>query len=192
VRIVAGRFKGAALAAPKSQETRPTSDRLRETIFNILSHGLGVDLDGFRVLDLFAGTGALGFEAISRGARHCTFIEEAAEARGVIRRNMETFGLNGAAKILRRDAARLGMPGTIEPFDLLFADPPYDTGLGEKALASAAAGGWLKPGAICILEDRASVALDIPDEFTEVDRRYVGDSQVVFLSYGSNAVPDDQ
>jgi 16S rRNA (guanine966-N2)-methyltransferase len=192
VRIVAGRFKGAVLATPKSHGTRPTSDRLRETIFNILSHGLDVDLDGVRVLDLFAGTGALGFEAISRGARHCTFIEEAAEARGVIRRNMETLGLNGAAKILRRDAARLGMPGTIEPFDLLFADPPYDRGLGEKALVSAAAGGWLKPGAICILEERASADPDIPDEFTEVDRRAVGDSQVVFLSFGSDAALDDQ
>jgi 16S rRNA (guanine966-N2)-methyltransferase len=192
VRIVAGRFKGAVLAAPKSQGTRPTSDRLRETIFNILSHGLDVDLDGIRVLDLFAGTGALGFEAISRGARHCTFIEEAAEARGVIRRNMETLGLNGAAKILRRDAARLGMPGTIEPFDLLFADPPYDKGLGEKALVSASVGGWLKPGAICILEERASADTDISDEFTEVDRRAVGDSQVVFLSFGSDAGLDDQ
>ncbi|POF34690.1 16S rRNA (guanine(966)-N(2))-methyltransferase RsmD [Roseibium marinum] len=183
MRIVAGRFRGAALAAPKSQATRPTSDRLRETIFNILTHGLEVDLDGIRVLDLFAGTGALGFEAISRGARHCTFIEEGTQARGVIRRNMEDLGLNGAAKIFRRDAARLGSAGNIEPFDLLFADPPYDKGLGEKALASAAAGGWLKPGTICVLEERASADIDIPEGFTECDRRQAGDSQVVFLSY---------
>ena len=139
MRVVAGRFKGAQLATPRSQATRPTSDRLRETVFNILAHGIGLDLDGIRVLDLFAGTGALGFEAISRGARHCTFIEDAAEARGVIRKNMEAFGLNGAAKILRRDATRMGDAGTIEPFDLVFADPPYGKGLGEKALASAAA-----------------------------------------------------
>ena len=185
MRIVSGRFKGAALAAPKSQGTRPTSDRLRETIFNILAHGLEVDLEGARVLDLFAGTGALGFEAISRGARHCTFIEEGAEARGVIRRNMETFGLNGVSKIFRRDATRLGAVGTIEPFDLVFADPPYDKGLGERALASAAAGGWLKPGATCVLEERASAEIEVPGGFSETDRRQAGDSQIVFLNVTS-------
>lgn len=183
MRIVAGRFKGAALAAPKTQDTRPTSDRLRETIFNILAHGLDVDLEGARVLDLFAGTGALGFEAISRGARHCTFIEEGAEARGIIRRNMEALGLNGAAKIFRRDATRLGSAGTIEPFDLLFADPPYDKKLGEKALASAAGGSWLKRGALCVLEERASAQIDVPEGFEELDRRQAGDSQVLFLKF---------
>jgi 16S rRNA (guanine966-N2)-methyltransferase len=183
VRIVAGRFRGSALAAPKSQETRPTSDRLRETVFNILAHGLDVDLEGVRVLDLFAGTGALGFEAISRGARHCTFIEEGTEARGVIRRNMETLGLNGVAKIFRRDATRLGAAGTIDPFDLVFADPPYGKGLGEKALSSAAAGGWLKPGAVCVLEERASADVEFPEGFDLLDRRIAGDSQVVFLKY---------
>ncbi|GAB4540900.1 MAG: 16S rRNA (guanine(966)-N(2))-methyltransferase RsmD [Roseibium sp.] len=183
MRIVAGRFRGAALAAPKSQGTRPTSDRLRETVFNILAHGLDAELEGARVLDLFAGTGALGFEAISRGARHCTFIEEGTEARGVIRRNMETLGLNGAAKIFRRDATRLGAAGTIEPFDLVFADPPYDKGLGEKALASAAAGGWLKPGAVCVLEERASADVEVPAGFGLLDRRVAGDSQVIFLKY---------
>ncbi|ASP36194.1 16S rRNA (guanine(966)-N(2))-methyltransferase RsmD [Labrenzia sp. VG12] len=183
MRIVAGRFKGTALAAPRSQGTRPTSDRLRETIFNILAHGLETDLDGARVLDLFAGTGALGFEAISRGANHCTFIEEGAEARGVIRRNMETLGLNGAAKIFRRDATRLGATGTIAPFDIVFADPPYDKGLGEKALVSAGAGGWLKPGAVCVLEERSSADIDQPDGFELLDRRQAGDSQVLFLRY---------
>ncbi|MEO9530691.1 16S rRNA (guanine(966)-N(2))-methyltransferase RsmD [Roseibium sp.] len=183
MRIVAGRFKGAALAAPKSQATRPTSDRLRETIFNILAHGLDVDLTGFRVLDLFAGTGALGFEAISRGARHGTFIEEGAEARGLIRSNMETLGLNGAAKIFRRDATKLGAAGTVEPFDMVFADPPYDRQLGEKALASAALGGWLKQDSICVLEERASVEIDVPDGFEVLDGRKAGDSQIVFLRF---------
>ena len=135
------------------------------------------------MLDLFAGTGALGFEAISRGAGHCTFIEEGAEARGVIRRNMETLGLNGAAKIFRRDATRLGATGTIAPFDIVFADPPYDKGLGEKALTSAASGGWLKPGAMCVLEERASADLDLPDAFELLDSRQAGDSQVAFLKY---------
>lgn len=183
MRIVAGRFRGAALAAPKTQATRPTSDRLRESMFNILAHGLELDLDGLRVLDLFAGTGALGFEAISRGARHCTFIEEGAEARGVIRRNMETLGLNGAAKIFRRDATRLGAVGTIEPFDLVFADPPYDKGLGEMALASAAEGGWIAPGAVCVLEERAGAVIETPAGFEITDTREAGDSQVVFLTF---------
>ncbi|NVK34449.1 MAG: 16S rRNA (guanine(966)-N(2))-methyltransferase RsmD [Rhodobacteraceae bacterium] len=184
MRIVAGRFKGTAIAAPRTQATRPTSDRLRETIFNILAHGLEVDLDGMRVLDLFAGSGALGFEAISRGARHCTFIEDGAEARGVIRSNMEALGLNGAAKIFRRDATKLGSSGNIEPFDLLFADPPYDKGMGEKALVSAREGGWLKPGALCLLEERASASIDLPNAFEILDQRTVGDSQILFIKNG--------
>lgn len=181
MRIIAGRFKGTALATPRSDATRPTSDRLRETIFNILAHGVGVDLDGVRVLDLFAGTGALGFEAVSRGARHVTFVEEAVEPRGLIRRNMETMGLNGVAKILRRDATKLGPAGTIEPFDLVFADPPYDKGLGELALASAQDGGWLAAGAICVLEERANAVIAIPQGFDLIDQRSAGDSQVLFL-----------
>ncbi|MTI00608.1 16S rRNA (guanine(966)-N(2))-methyltransferase RsmD [Roseibium sp. RKSG952] len=180
MRIVAGRFKGTAIAAPKTDKTRPTSDRLRETIFNILAHGLGVELEGARILDLFAGSGALGFEAVSRGARHATFIEETTAARGVIRQNLETLGLNGACKIFRRDATRLGSAGTIEPFDILFADPPYGKGLGEQALASALAGGWLKETAVCVLEERAGAAIELPQGFRELDRRSAGDSQVLF------------
>lgn len=183
MRIVAGRFKGKTLASPRSHGTRPTSDRLRETIFNILAHGIGFDTEDARVLDLFAGTGAFGFEAVSRGARHCTFIEEGAEARGVIRTNMEHLGLNGVAKIFRRDATRLGAVGTIDPFNLVFADPPYGKGLGEKALASAANGGWLLPGALCVVEENAAEAPEFPSGFSEVDRRQVGDSQVIFLEY---------
>lgn len=183
MRIVAGQFKGAAIVAPKTQDTRPTSDRLRETIFNILAHGLDFDLDGVRVLDLFAGSGALGFEAISRGARHCTFIEEGTEARGAIRRNMETLGLNGAAKIFRRDATRMGSAGTIEPFDLVFADPPYGKGMGETALGSAAAGNWLKPNALCVLEERADVTVELPEGFELVDDRKAGDSEVRFIRW---------
>ncbi|MXN66146.1 16S rRNA (guanine(966)-N(2))-methyltransferase RsmD [Stappia sp. GBMRC 2046] len=183
MRIVSGRFKGAAIAAPKGQATRPTSDRLRETIFNILAHGLDEadPVGDARVLDLFAGSGALGFEALSRGAKSCLFVEEAVEPRGVIRRNMEAMGLNGVSKIFRRDATKLGAAGTIEPFDLVFADPPYRKALGEKALASARDGGWLKPGAICVLEEDAKADIDMPAGFREIDRRTVGDSQVVFF-----------
>ncbi|MEO9904095.1 MAG: RsmD family RNA methyltransferase, partial [Nisaea sp.] len=157
------------------------SDRLRETIFNILAHGVETEVEGARVLDLFAGSGALGLEALGRGARHCTFIEEGAEARGVIRRNMEALGLNGVAKIFRRDATRLGDAGNIEPFDLLFADPPYGKGLADKALQTAGAGGWVKSGSVCVLEEHAGVDVSLPAGFEELDRRVVGDSQVLFL-----------
>ncbi len=185
MRIVAGRFKGKAIVAPETQATRPTSDRLRETVFNILMHGVANEDQGVvahaRVLDLFAGTGALGLEAMSRGAKFCVFIEDGVEARGVIRRNVEACALNGATKIFRRDATQLGEAGTIEPFSLVFLDPPYDKGLGEKALSSARKGGWLQPGAICVLEERASAHVTAPEGFSEIDSRTVGDSQVIFL-----------
>ena len=132
------------------------------------------------MLDLFAGTGALGIEAISRGAAHAVFVESGVEGRGLIRQNMENLGLNGVARILRRDATDLGPAGTIAPFDLVFLDPPYGKGLGERALASAAAGGWLKPGALCVLEERATAELAIPGDFEIVERREAGDSQLVF------------
>lgn len=183
MRIVAGQLKGAVIAAPKSEATRPTSDRLRESVFNILIHGLAVDLADKRVLDLFAGSGALGLEALSRGARQCTFIEEGVEARGVIRRNMEALGLNGVAKVFRRDATRLGAAGTIEPFDLVFADPPYGRGLGDRALESAAGGGWIAAGAICVLEERAGVEPTLPAAFDLLDQRKTGDSAVWFYRF---------
>lgn len=181
MRIVAGRYRGTAIEAPRGDGTRPTSDRLRETVFNVLAHAHADKLDGTRVLDLFAGTGALGLEAMSRGARHCLFIEEAAGARAAIRSNVEALGLNGATKLFRRDATQLGPVGTIEPFDLVFADPPYRKGLGEKALSSALAGGWLKADALILLEEDAKTEVEIPDGYEELDRRIVGDSQVLFL-----------
>ena len=181
MRIVAGRYRGKAIEAPRGDATRPTSDRLRETVFNVLAHAHADRLEGTRVLDLFAGSGALGLEALSRGARHCLFIEEAAGARAAIRSNVEAFGLNGATKLFRRDATQLGPVGTIEPFDLVFADPPYCKGLGEKALSSARAGGWLKPDALVLLEEDAKADVEIPDGYEELDRRVVGDSQVIFL-----------
>jgi 16S rRNA (guanine966-N2)-methyltransferase len=185
LRIVAGRFRGKAIEAPRGASTRPTSDRLRETLFNVLAHGYRDLLEDARVLDLFAGSGALGLEALSRGARHCLFIEEAAGARAAIRANVEALGLTGATKLFRRDATSLGPVGTIEPFDMVFADPPYRKGLGEAALASARAGGWLKPGALALLEEDAKAEIELPDGFEELDRRTVGDSQVIFLRSSS-------
>ncbi|MCW4115288.1 16S rRNA (guanine(966)-N(2))-methyltransferase RsmD [Aurantimonas sp. MSK8Z-1] len=184
MRIVAGEFRGRAIAAPATNAIRPTTDRTRETLFNILAHAGGVTLDGARVLDLFSGTGALGLEALSRGGRFCLFVEEGVEARGLLRTNIESFGLQGRTKIFRRDATSLGAVGTMEPFDLLFADPPYGKGLGEAALTSAAAGGWLVPGAVCIVEEAASAAFPHPDGFTLSDERSIGETVLRFLRFG--------
>lgn len=179
MRIVAGRFKGKSLDAPKGLNTRPTTDRVREALFNVLTHGAPqVAFDGARVLDLFAGSGALGLEAVSRGARYCLFIEDDAGARGTIRRNVESLGLTGASKIWRRDAARLGSVGTMSPFDLVFCDPPYGTGLGGRALQSALDGGWLTPDAIVVSEERAGEPPDWPQGLVEMDRRRYGDTEI--------------
>jgi 16S rRNA (guanine966-N2)-methyltransferase len=180
MRIVAGKFKGARIDAPKGLATRPTSDRVREALFNVLEHGSPhVDFDGARVLDLFAGSGALGLEACSRGARFCLFVEDSAEARGAIRRNVEALHLTGVTKIWRRDATRLGDAGTLAPFDLIFLDPPYAKGLGAEALAAAVAGGWVADGAIAALEERADAEVALPPEFQELEVRRYGDTKIV-------------
>jgi 16S rRNA (guanine966-N2)-methyltransferase len=182
VRIVGGRLRGRPLAGPRSQAIRPTSDRLRETLFNILQHAYGLPQAETRVLDLFAGTGALGLEAISRGAASALFVETSVEGRGIIRSNIEALGLTGVTRILRRDATELGRVGTIPPFDLVLCDPPYGKGLGEKALAAAAAGGWLKPGTLCVLEERANADVHLPEGFKALQRREASDSQIVIAS----------
>ena len=181
MRIVAGRFRGAALATPKGQDIRPTSDRVRESVFNILTHGLGTEIEGARVLDLFAGTGALGLEAVSRGAGFALFVEESAEARGLIRRNSEALGVMGTTRIYRRDATKLGEIGTLAPFGLVFADPPYGRRLGEASLAAAAAGGWLLPGATVVLEESAQAEFTVPEGFALCDQRLYGGSAIYFL-----------
>src|SRR5688572_33512066 len=130
MRIVAGRFRGASLATPKGQDIRPTSDRVREAAFNILAHGLEADIAGARVLDLFAGTGAFGLEALSRGAAFALFVEDDLAARSAIRTNAERLGVLGRTRIFRRDATDLGPIGNVAPFDLVFSDPPYRQGLG--------------------------------------------------------------
>jgi 16S rRNA (guanine966-N2)-methyltransferase len=185
MRIVGGEFRGRVLTAPRSDRIRPTTDRTRESLFNILEHGHGDRIAGARVLDLFAGTGALGCEAASRGARAVCFVEQSAEARAIIQRNIETLGLQGRARILRRDATSLGPAQRIEPFDVVFADPPYGRGLGERALRSAAGGGWIRLGALVILEERSHVAPELPDTFFSYESRAFGDTTIHFYAYGS-------
>ena len=182
MRIVGGDFRGRPLAAPRTSSIRQTTDRTREAVFNVLAHRFAERLEGARVLDLFAGTGALGLEALSRGAAYCVFIEESSEGRGLIRTNVETFGLTGRTKVFRRDATSLGEAGTMAPFGLVFADPPYGKGLGEAALASASAGGWLAPGALCVVEEAASAAFTPGEGFEIVDERAYGDTIIRFVA----------
>jgi 16S rRNA (guanine966-N2)-methyltransferase len=187
MRIVGGKFRGRTLAGPNSNAIRPTSDRLRESIFNILVHAYGDPITDARVMDLFAGTGALGLEALSRGAKFALFVEESVEARGIIRQNIETLGVIGISNVFRRDAAKLGPRGPIDPFDLVFCDPPYGQGLGEKALAGARGGGWLNPDALVVVEDAAEPGFRTPDGFAELERRRYDDREVTFLRLASAA-----
>jgi 16S rRNA (guanine966-N2)-methyltransferase len=192
MRIVGGQFRGRALAVPKTEAVRPTSDRLRETVFNILAHAAFLDgrnaVQDALVLDLFAGTGALGIEALSRGASFAAFVDQGAEARGLLRANIETFGLGGVTRVLKRDATALGMIETFAPFTLVFADPPYDKGLGEAALASALAGGWLAQGAVVVFEERHDAPITLPRGFVMRDRRVVGEAQVLFCALAASGV----
>src|SRR5262249_4842611 len=171
MRIVGGRLRGRTLAAPKSQAIRPTADRLRESLFNILLHAYDNPIEGARVLDLFAGTGALGIEAISRGAAFALFVDNGAEARALLRNNVEALGLGGVTKVFRRDATNLGPAHPLEPFSLAFLDPPYGKGLAEKALASLRDGGWLVPGALLVVEEAKAAGFAAPEGFEELERR---------------------
>lgn len=186
MRIVGGRLRGRTIAAPKpgAMAIRPTTDRAREALFNIIAHTHPDRLDDARVLDLFAGTGALGFEALSRGAAFALFVEPSVEGRGLIRKTMHDLGLQGIAKLFKRDATRLGPIGTMAPFDLVFADPPYGKGLGEKALAAVLHGGWLSPGALIVLEETAAPAITLPDGLAMLDRRRTGDTALNFIAAG--------
>src|SRR5690606_16089342 len=186
MRIVGGEFRGRALAAPKSNDIRPTIDRTRESLFNIIGHVYPEAVEQTRVIDLFAGTGAVGLEALSRGCRHALFVENGVEGRGILWENIDSFGLHGRARILRRDATKLGSVGNIEPFHLLFADPPYGRGLGEAAMAAAHAGGWLVPGALAILEERAEMTPVVDPVFNPLEQRVFGDTRMHFFRYQPN------
>ena len=181
MRIVGGQHRGRTLAAPRSREIRPTSDRLRESLFNILAHGYDDLVTGARVLDVFAGTGALGLEAMSRGAAFALFVDDGAEARALIRQNVEALGLGGTTKIFRRDATKLGAAHPVPPFSLVFADPPYGRGLAEKALVATRAGGWLAPGALIVVEEAADAGFRAPEGFEEIERRAYDDTTFIFL-----------
>lgn len=187
MRIVAGSLKGRSIVTPEGQGTRPTSDRARQAVFNVLEHAAWAEpLDGMRVMDLFAGSGALGFEAISRGAAFALFVETDEEARGAIRENADAYGVMGRSRVHRRSAIDLGSrPGSDgEAFDLAFLDPPYRKGLGEQTLARLLEGGWLKPGALVVFERGSDEPeIDTPG-YQRLDARNYGAARVLFLRAG--------
>jgi 16S rRNA (guanine966-N2)-methyltransferase len=185
MRVVGGRLRGRPLAGPKSKSIRPTADRLRESLFNILRHAYGDPVGGARVLDLFAGTGALGIEAASQGAAFVLFVEDGAEARALIRENVAALGLGGSSRLFRRDATKLGLAHPVEPFSLVFLDPPYGQNLADKALASARQGGWLSPEALIVVEEATKARFVALEGFSELERRAYDDSEFVFLRFSS-------
>ena len=174
-------MKGRSLVAPSSRDIRPTANRLRESLFNILIHAYDDPVGDARVLDLFAGTGALGIEAVSRGAAFALFVDNCAEARALLRNNVEALGLGGVTKVYRRDATNLGPAHPMEPFSLVFLDPPYRMRLAEKALASLRDGGWLTPGALIVVEEARVAEFAVPQGFEQLERRTYDDTELVFL-----------
>ena len=176
MRIVAGKFRGRRVATPTSDRIRPTSDRTRESLSNILAHK--IDFAGIGVMDLFAGTGALGIEAMSRGASFVLFVEDSVEGNALLRTNIENFQLQGSSKILKRDATKLDDCDAASLFDLVFLDPPYGKGLGEQAMAALLAGRWLKQGALAILEESASSLPDAVEGFSLLDNRRFGETAI--------------
>jgi 16S rRNA (guanine966-N2)-methyltransferase len=181
MRVVGGRLRSRPIAGPKGDGLRPTADRLREALFNILMHAYGDPLTGARVLDLFAGTGALGIEALSRGAAYVLFVDDGVEARALLRNNTEALGLGGTSRIFRRDATRLGPAHPLAPFTLAFLDPPYGKGLAPLALIAARDGGWLTPEALAVVEEAVDIGFKAPEGFTELERRQYDDTELVFL-----------
>jgi 16S rRNA (guanine966-N2)-methyltransferase len=189
VRIVGGRLKGRALLTPSSRAIRPTSERLRESIFDILEHRFPGRIDGARVADLFAGTGALAIEALSRGARFALLIDNGAEARALLRANVEALALGGVTRIWRADATKLGSAPAGGPFALAFLDPPYGQGLAGPALASLVGGGWLEPNALCVVEEAAEAEIATPGGLALIDERTYGDTRIaIFQTSAATAI----
>jgi 16S rRNA (guanine966-N2)-methyltransferase len=184
VRIVGGRLRGRLLQAPATRAIRPTSERLRESIFDILVHRHAGVVEGARVVDLFAGSGALGIEALSRGAKFALFVDNGPEARALLRANVEAFALGGVTRIWRADATLLGKAPAGPPFTLAFLDPPYEKGLAGPALAGLVEGGWLASGALVVVEESAEAEIGAPTALRIVDERVYGEAKVVFLAYG--------
>ena len=185
MRIIAGENRGVALASVGKGDAgahlRPTTDRVRESLFNVLMGGkFGDPVTGAHVLDLFAGTGALGLEALSRGAESCTFVDDGRKSLGLLRQNIKITKQSAAATVIARDATRLPANDN-DACDLVFLDPPYGKGLGQKALLAARDGGWLAPEALVVFEENAPQ--DASDGFDLLDQRRYGDTYVSFMEF---------
>ena len=185
MRIVGGRFGGRTLLGPTADGLRPTSDRLRESLFSIVEHGWADPVRGARVIDLFSGTGALALEALSRGARFALMVDDGAQARALMRANVEALGVGGETRIFRRDASKLGPAPAGDPFDVAFLDPPYGQALAEPCLAALRAGRWLKPQALVVVEEAAGAPFVAPDGFIAAETRAFGDTVLHFLQHVS-------
>ena len=183
MRVIGGRLRGRNIASPSTQAIRPTQDRLREALFNILMHAYENPMLDARVLDLFAGTGALGIEAVSRGAKFTLFVDNGSEARALLRDNVESLGLGGVTKVYRRDAADPGPAHPVEPFSLVFIDPPYRMKLAEKSLVALRDGGWLVPQALVVVEEAKDAGFTAPEGYEELERRAYDDTEFTFLRY---------
>jgi 16S rRNA (guanine966-N2)-methyltransferase len=186
MRIIAGRHRGRLLSAPPGEDVRPTGARAREALFNILAHGkfaaAGPAYGGVRVLDAFAGTGAFGLEALSRGAAEAFFIENSRAALPILRQNIATLGETGRAHVISGDAT--APPRALAPGALAFLDPPYGKRLGALALTALAAAGWLEAGALCIVETSAKERIEPPPGFISLDERRYGAARLAFLRFG--------
>ncbi len=188
MRIVGGRFKGKTLMSPVGKQLRPTADRVKESIFNILLHRTdGFNLENIAVIDVFCGTGALGLEAISRGARHSVFIDHDNGAVEITRQNALSMGLKSEVTMLNLDAQSLAQPpkGVNLPATLAFLDPPYNKGLADMALLGLKNKGWLEQEALCVVEISAKEILDIPKDFNFLNERIYGPTRIAFLQYNS-------
>jgi len=186
VRIVGGSFRGRRLTVPAGRDIRPTSDRVREAVFNILAHGFEIAWGEVAVLDVFAGCGAMGLEALSRGAGHATFIDDSDLAIRCIRQNAGAAVAARGATVLKLDATRLPPPPLVAkaPCGIAFLDPPYGSGLAAPTLAGLAARRWIGPGSICVVEVAAKEPFKAPDGFDQVDERRYGAARVLFLEMG--------
>ena len=187
MRIIGGKWRGRRLAVPEGRTVRPTIDRVRESLFNVIEHGrhtngAGSPLPGIRVLDGFAGTGALGLEALSRGAAHITFIESDRAALAVLETNIAELGAAAETTVLRADC--LAPPRATEACGLILLDPPYGQGFAEPALLALDTQGWIAPNALCVVELRRGDGFDAPNGFEPLDDRHYGATRLVLLKRG--------
>jgi len=184
MRIIGGSHKGRSINAPAGGHTRPTSDRVRESIFNILAHSIeDFDLNQITVVDVFAGTGALGFEALSRGAKHATFIDFTRRALDAVKENAAILGKCKSTTVLKLDATHFSPPprAAKAPCGLAFLDAPYEKELSLPALLGIVNKGWVQSGAIVIVELAAKEEIELPRQYEQLDERSYGSARVLFL-----------